>query len=146
MDWTWVLLVAIRAASPSPDDQWATRLTALDQVRAGAFATSDLSRLDGVWAPGSDGRRSDAAAIEAWSARGGHVVGAELRVLTCRVVRVSGTRVRLDVVDQLGPARVTWDDGGSTDLPHDQPTRRTVTLVSTADGWRIGSTRAHRPS
>ena len=54
----------------------------------------------------------------------------------------SGTRVRLDVVDQLGPARVAWDDGGSTDLPRDQPTRRTVTLVSTADGWRIGWTRA----
>jgi len=49
--------------------------------------------------------------------------------------------VRLEVVDQLEPARVAWDDGTSTDLPRDRPTRRSITLVRADAGWRIAATR-----
>lgn len=141
MDWWWVLVVAIRALSPAPDDQWATRLTELDRTRAVAFATADPHRLDAVYVPGSEAFRSDAATIRAYALRDGRVVGAELRVLSCRVVRDTGDRVRLEVVDQLGPSHVVWGDGSTTDLPDDRPSRRRVTMVRTGDGWRIAGSR-----
>jgi hypothetical protein len=137
MDWMWVLLVAVRALSPSADDQWATRLTELDRARAEAFATGSPAGLDAVYVAGSAARSADARTIEAYARRDGRVTGAELRVLTCHVVRASADRVRLDVVDQLGPARVEWGDGTTTDLPDDRPSRRVVTLARTTDGWRI---------
>lgn len=141
MDWWWVLVVAIRAVSPDVDDQWATQLTELDRTRATAFATADPGRLDDVYAPGSGGRRTDAATIERYAARDGRVLGAELRVLSCRVVRATGDRVRLEVVDQLGPSHVRWGDGSTTALPEDRPSRREVTVVRTAEGWRIAEAR-----
>jgi hypothetical protein len=146
MDWLWVLLVAIRGVSPAPDDRWASRLAALDRVRAEAFATADAGRLDDVYARGSGALRADAATIASYARRDGRVVGAELRVLSCHVVQASDDRVRLDVVDQLGAARVVWGDGTSSDLPRDQPTRRRVTVVRTSDGWRIASTGLVEPA
>ncbi|MCD9197492.1 hypothetical protein [Aeromicrobium wangtongii] len=137
MDWLWVLIVAVRALSPAPADQWATQLTALDRARAEAFAQADPSGLDDVYVAGSVAAAADAATIAAYAARGGRVVGAELRILTCRLVQVSGSRVRLEVVDRLGPARVRWQDGTTTDLPRDRPSRRRVTVVRTSEGWRI---------
>ncbi|MCL8251709.1 hypothetical protein AERO_09970 [Aeromicrobium fastidiosum] len=144
MDWLWVLLVAVRVLSPSPDDQWAVRLAALDDVREQAFASADASLLRDVYVEASAARRPDARLIAAYARRGGRVVGAELRVLDCRVVREGRHRVRLEVVDQLGPARVRWDDGTSTALPRDRPTRRAVTLVRSPGQdaqWRIAGTR-----
>jgi len=137
MDWLWVLIVAVRGLSSSPDDQWATRLGELDRVRAEAFATADPRRLDEVYAQGSDGWRTDEATIGAYARRDGRVIGADLRVLSCRVVQASPDRVSLEVVDQLGPARVRWGNGTSTDLPRDRPSRRALTVIRTADGWRI---------
>lgn len=137
MDWIWVLLVAARGLSPAPDDQWATTLASLDRVRAEAFATGDPSLLDDVYSPGSVGRRADAATIDAYASRGGRVTGAELRILSCHVVRASPDGARLEVVDQLGDARVVWHDGTSTELPRDRPSRRVVTVERTEEGWRI---------
>lgn len=137
MDWLWVILVAIRGASPAPDDQWATRLAELDRVRSEAFATGDPSLLRDVYTPDSGALRSDRRAIAAYARRDGRVQGAQLQVLSCRVESRDAGRVRLDVVDQLAPARVAWGDGSSTRLPNDRPTRRTVTLRRTGAGWRI---------
>jgi hypothetical protein len=145
MDWLWVLIVAVRAVSPAPDDQWAVRLAELDDVRQRAFATADRSLLDAVYVDRSPARRSDARLIDAYRRRGGRVVGAELRVLSCRVVRQGSAGVRLEVVDQLGPSRVVWGDGTSTDLPRDRPSRRQITLVRTSDGWRIAGSRLSGP-
>ncbi len=141
MDWWWVLVVAIRSVSPEPGDQWATRLTELDQTRAVAFASADPGRLDAVYLPSSRGLRDDAATIEAYANRDGRVVGAELRVLSCHVVRSAEDRVSLDVIDQLAPSHVVWGDGSTTLLPDDRPSRRLVTVVRTGDGWRISETR-----
>lgn len=145
MDWWWFLLVAVRGLSPAADDQWATRLADLDRVRAEAFATANPDLLGDVYQRGSPARRADRHVIEAYARRDGRVVGARLRVLSCRVVSSSADRVRLDVVDQLGPSRVTWGDGTSTSLPRDLPSRRHVTLVRTDDGWRIAGTRPVSP-
>jgi hypothetical protein len=137
MDWLWVLVVALRAVSPAPEDVWATRLGELDAVRAQAFASGDPAGLGEVYVRSSRGAAADARTIRAYRRRGGRVLGAELRVLSCRVLADTRTRARLDVVDRLGPAQVLWSDGTSTALPQDEPTRRIVTLVRTDEGWRI---------
>lgn len=143
MDWLWVLLVAVRALSPSVDDQWAVRLGQLDDVRERAFASTDPRLLDRVYVSGSRAADADARLIEAYQRRGGRVVDAELRVLDCRVVQAGRRVVRLRIVDQLGPARVEWQDGTSTTLPRDRPTRRDIVLERQDDTapWRIAATR-----
>lgn len=137
MDWLWVLIAAVRAVSPAPEDQWATRLTQLDEVRAEAYATTDAGLLRRVYVRGSRALAADAATIADYRARGGRVVGADLRVISCRVLAASSSRARLDVIDQLGPARIVWADGSATALPRDEPSRRVITLVRTTEGWRV---------
>lgn len=132
-----MLIAAVRALSPAAEDQWATTLTRLDEVRAEAFASADAAALDGVYVEGSRAMRSDAATIADYRSRGGRVTGADLRVISCRVLAESPSRVELDVVDRLGRARVVWADGSATDLPRDEPSRRVITLVRTTEGWRI---------
>jgi hypothetical protein len=137
MDWLWMLIAAVRAVSPAPEDQWAARLSQLVEVRAEAFATTETGFLDGVYVRASRALAVDAASIAAYRHRGGRVVGAELRVISCRVLAASASHARLDVVDRLGPARVVWADGSATALPRDEPSRRVITLVRTTEGWRI---------
>ena len=141
MDWLWVLIAAVRAVSPAPDDAWATRLGELDQVRAEAFATADIDLLDDVYVRGSRALDVDAATIDDYRRRGGRVAGAEMRVISCRVLAASPSRARLEVVDRLGPARIVWADGSATALPRDEPSRRVITLVRTTEGWRIAGAR-----
>lgn len=137
MDWFSMFVSAV-ASLVSPDRVCCVGLLGdLDDVRAEAFATADPRLLDRVYAPDSAARDADAATIRAYEQRGAHVTGAELVVLSCRVKNASAERIRLDVVDRLGSARVVWADGMSRALPRDLPTKRTVTLVRTADGWRI---------
>jgi hypothetical protein len=137
MDWVWVLIAAWRAVSPAPEDQWATRLSELDEVRAEAFARTDADLLSRVYVRGSRALEADATTIADYRERGGRVVGAELRVISCRVLAASSSRARLYVVDRLGPARAVWSNGSATQLPRDEPSRRVITLVRTQEGWRI---------
>jgi hypothetical protein len=137
MDWLWVLITALRAVSPAPQDQWATRLSDLDEARAEAFEAADPGLLDDVYVRRSRVLAIDAATIEGYRDRGGRVAGAELRILSCRVLAASSSRTRLEVVDRLGPARLVWADGSTTALPRDEPSRRVITLERTAEGWRI---------
>lgn len=139
MDWVWVVVMALRAGSPADDDRWATVLAELDRSRETAFAHADPRRLEEAYVRGSAAEAVDARTISRYASRGGRVVGARLRVLTCRVVEASARRARLDVVDRLGPARVVWDDGTTTPLPQDRPTRRVVTLTRTSEGWRVAA-------
>jgi hypothetical protein len=145
VDWLWVLVVAARAASPAPADQWATVLSRLDEVRAQAYATGDAALLDRVYVRGSGARAQDVAALTGYRRRGATVTGARLHLISCRVLAASTSRARLDVVDQLGPAEVVWTDGTTTALPHDQPSRRVVALVRTSGGWRVAAV-SPRPS
>ena len=145
MDWLWVLIAILRAASPAPDDQWATRLSALDEVRSEAFATTDVALLDRVYVRGSRARGADVATIQDYRRRGGRVLGADLRVISCRVLSASTSRARLDVIDQLSPAQVVWADRSTSALPRDEPSRRVITVVRTSEGWRIAGV-SPRPS
>lgn len=141
MNWLWVLIVLARQASPAPDDQWAARLAALDSVRQRAFAGADPHLLDKVYSAGSEALADDAATIRAYARRDGRIVGAELRILSCRVIAAGRDETRLEVVDVLSPAQVEWQDGTTTELPRDRPSRRIVTLERSASGWRISAVR-----
>lgn len=142
----WLVVMTFRQASALPDDRWAVRLAQLDAVRSRAFAEADPRLLDQVYVAGSAALRTDAAAIASYVRRDGRVMGAELRVLSCQVVRASADHARLDVVDVLTPARVMWSDGSTTQLPLDQPTRRIITVHREGDGWRIGAVEQVRPA
>ena len=146
MDWLWVLIAAVRALSPTPEDQWTTRLSELDEIRAEAFATSDAGLLDGVYLRGSRALDIDAATIDDYWRRGGRVAGAGMRVISCHVLAASSSRARLDVIDRLGSARIVWQDGSTSALPRDEPSRRVITLVRTAEGWRIAGVSPRRSS
>lgn len=138
MNWLSVLLALLGSLASSPQLHWAAVLGGLDEARAAAFSAGDRAMLDRVYARDSSGRDVDAAAIRAYARRGGHVTGAQLTLLSCRIENSSPGRVRLVVIDRLAAARVVWADGSSRALPRDLPTKHLVTLVRTADGWRIG--------
>ncbi len=137
MEWFAVWLAAVASLLASDNVRWAGVLGDLDDVRAQAFATSDPSLLDRVYAPHSTARDADRTMIDAYARRGAHVTGADLIVVSCEVKDATSRRVRLEVIDRLGPARAVWDDGTSRALPRDLPTHRVVTLILTAHGWRI---------
>ena len=138
MNWLSVLLTLLASLASSPQVHWTAVLGDLDEARAAAFSAGDPSLLDRVYARGASGREVDAATIRAYARRGGRVTGAQLMLLSCRLDESSSRRVRLAVVDRLGAARVVWADGSSRSLPRDLPTKHRVTLVRTAEGWRIG--------
>jgi hypothetical protein len=142
MDWLGLLVAALQSLVPPVDDGCTARLAGLDRARAEAFAQADAGLLDAVYVRGSPAARADAAVIRAYAGRDVRVEGAVLEVLSCRVVRSTPDAAELDVVDRLGAARAVWADGRTRDLPNDLPTRRTVSLVRTADGWRVAGTEA----
>ncbi|WP_332641817.1 hypothetical protein [Aeromicrobium sp.] len=137
MDWFVAWVAAIAALATSDDVRWAGVLGGLDDVRAEAFASADPELLGEVYVRGSSARASDAELIRDYERRGARVMGADLIVLSCKVGHASTDRVRLEVVDRLAEAHVEWDDGTTRTLPRDLPTRRVVTLMLTAHGWRI---------
>lgn len=145
MDWVWVVVMALRTVSPAADDRWATVLAELDRSRETAFAQAAPRRLEAVYVRGSAVKAVDARTISRYASRGGRVVGASLQIMSCRVVDHSPGRVRLDVVDRLARTRVVWDDGSTTSLPRDRPSRRIVTLRRTSEGWRVASSVAVSP-
>ncbi len=137
MDWWSLWATALVSLVASDELRWAGVLGELDDVRAEAFASSQPSLLDRVYAPDSAGAKADAAMIRDYQRRGAHVVGADMVLLSCRVAHTSADRVRLNIIDRLAASRVVWADGATRSLPSDLPTKRVVTLVRTGDGWRI---------
>lgn len=137
MDWLWVLITLARHASPEPEDQWAARLTALDSARQRAFAEAAPQLLDSVYVADSRALAHDVDLIRSYARRGGRVTGAELRILSCTVISSGRDQARLEIVDVLAPSQVVWRDGMTSELPHDRPSQRIVTMRRTADGWRI---------
>ncbi|MCX6405575.1 MAG: hypothetical protein NTV28_01510 [Propionibacteriales bacterium] len=111
----------------------------LDALRAEAFASADPAGLHDVYASRTL-READAQVLRSWTDRGLRLEGMAQQRTSCRVVERSSREVVLDVVDRLGPTRAVGDQRVHR-LPSDQPTRRTVVLTWTADGWRVGAVR-----
>ncbi len=140
---SWFAALAATCATllgPGDADPQCLLLGRLDAVRTQALVTGEVARLSEVYASETL-RDGDRTLLDDYAARGLRLEGAAQLRLSCAVVDVEPDRVVLDVVDRLGPTRVVGV-AGSQALPKDAPTRRTVVLVLTDDGWRVGSSRS----
>jgi hypothetical protein len=137
MNWLSVLLALLGSLVPSADLHWVGVLTDLDHARAAAFSAGDPSLLNRVYTRDSPGRDVDSSTIKAYAGRGGRITGAELTLLSFRVLHSSKRRVQVVVIDRLAAARVVWADDSSRSLPRDLPTKHVITLVRMSAGWRI---------
>lgn len=122
------------------DDPECLMLGGLDVVRTQAFVTGDEARLGDVYVD-RRAARADADVLRSYRERGLRLAGLVLVRESCRVTDRSARRITLDIVDHLGPTRVTTESGEHRDLPRDRSTRRMVVIERTDDGWRVGAVR-----
>lgn len=111
----------------------------LDAVRALAYLDADPAALTEVYASRRL-RDADAAVLRGWTDRGFRLEGMAQQRSSCRVLDRGPERLTLDVVDRLGRTHAVRD-GRRTALPQDRPSRRTVVLTRTPDGWRVARVR-----
>lgn len=131
-------------AGPADADPACLLLGGLDARRAVAFVLDEPDLLEGVYAD-DDLRAQDAEVLGGYRSRGLRLRGMVQERTGCEVRERDDDRVVLDVVDRLGPTRVEAE-GVVGRLPRDEPSRRTVTIVSTPTGWterawRVASSR-----
>lgn len=138
----WITLVAVLSTLVGPRDEHEACLAlgVLDTRRAAAFASGSAEPLTDVYAD-ETAQEADRLAVRAYRVRGLRVVGAAMRRSSCRVVHERPGRVRLEVVDALGPTWAVDTTGTAEQLPRDRATRHVVTLVERDGAWRIGGVR-----
>ncbi|WP_375003030.1 hypothetical protein [Aeromicrobium sp. CTD01-1L150] len=122
------------------EDLECLRLGALDAVRVLALTTGEPGRLSEVYVS-DDAVAADRALMADYSERGLALRGGALERLECRLIQRREDRVRLEVVDRLGPTWVMDTDGRRRELPRAAAERRVVTLVESEGRWRILSAR-----
>lgn len=133
------------AAEVRPEIAAAAVLAAWDADRAGAWAAGDVGRLRSLYAPGSVAGERDVAMLRRWLQRGFVVDGLRTQVLSLHEVRRSADRWVLAVTDRI-VGGFAAGGGGSTALPDDTPSTRTVTLRLIGDRWVVASVRGLRAS
>jgi hypothetical protein len=139
LGWTWGARGAAATARVSavPTD-WAAIVVALDQARAAAFGTADVTLLERVYEPGSRLLRADAAALADLRARHATARGLAHRVLAVRPTSVSTDRVQLVVTEALSAYTLVDVRGHVLERHTAGPALRlTVQLVRNARGWRV---------
>ncbi len=132
--WLLALLASVGATDPG-----CLVLGALDERRSAALEAGDAAALTDVYPSGSSLLASDRGLVEQYRARGLRLRGARLERLACSTVARGSSRYVVRVVDRLGTAQV--EGSAARTLPRDRPTRRTVTIVRTEAGWRVGQVR-----
>jgi len=133
----WLLAAWLGGADDDPE---CLVLGGLDAARAQAFVSGDTEGLRDVYVD-AHAARADVEVLHSYDERGLRLDGLLLVRESCRVSDRSERRLTLDVVDRLGPTTVQAADGHRRDLPLDRPTRRTVVLTRTEDGWRVAAVR-----
>lgn len=133
----WLLAGLLGGAD---EDSECLVLGGLDVVRTEAFVSGEGARLRDVYVD-ERATRADTAVLRSYRERGLRLEGLLILRESCRVTDRSSHRLVLDVVDRLGPSRAHTDGGGTRELPLDRPTRRTVVLDQTRDGWRVAAVR-----
>lgn len=131
----WWMAMVIGGADGGPP---CLVLGGLDLARTQAFVTDDDAGLRDAYVDDL-AARADLAVLRSYRERGLRLEGMLLVRESCRVAARSPRHLTLDVVDRLGPTRVRTADGHERDLPRDRPTRRSVVLERTDDGWRVAS-------
>ena len=129
---------------PLRDPDWAQTLDELDAVRARAFATASAALLDQVHLSGSQGLRTDRAAVTALARVGHRATGVRHTVRSVTLLKRQDDQVRLLVVDRLAPQEIRDHRGDLVErLPARPPAGWTMTLRrgSAADSrsWRIAA-------
>ncbi len=120
---------------------WRHVLGRLDAIRSRAWLHQAPQLLRRVYVPGARVLRLDRAMLVGYQQRGLRVRGVHLTFESVRVRSRSPGRVRLDVVDTLGPM-TALGRGGRQALPRDNPSRHVVVLARGAAGWRIAGIRS----
>jgi eukaryotic-like serine/threonine-protein kinase len=127
------------------EEDWSARLTELYQRRAQTLSTGSPASLEGVYAPGSSLLAADRGTVSALAAAGEALRGFAPEVVGATVLDGSAAegRVTLRVVDRWPAYEVVRaaDAGGPALRPIAGRGEAEVrmTLVATAEGWRIAS-------
>ena len=129
----WLLAAVLGGGDRDPE---CLLLGVLDATRTRAFVSADPAQLRDVYLD-AEAARHDVEVLRSYRARGLRLEGMRLVRESCRVVHRSSRRLAFDVVDRLGPTSVRTAEGRHRDLPIDGPTRHTVVLWRTAQGWRV---------
>ncbi|WP_156464599.1 hypothetical protein [Aeromicrobium sp. Root495] len=138
----WITLTAVLSTLLGPGDTHAAcrTLGALDVRRAEAFAGATSAPLRKVYVD-ERAAEPDRALVRDYRGRGMRLVGMSMVRTSCEAAAERPGRVRLQVVETLGPTWAVDRTGQATALPKDRPTRRVVTLVEVRDGWRVARVR-----
>jgi hypothetical protein len=126
------------SASPAPDQAWRTLLAGLNTSRSRAFEHDDESALAEVYQVGSALYVQDLQTLREVAGRGAHTSALTTHILDLQVRQQGTDQAVLRVTDQLDP--YDFLSAAGTVLAHkdaEGPKRGDVTLVRTADGWRI---------
>ena len=146
MDWLAILAMVMlsHAVSVPAQDRWPAVLEGLDAIRSQAFEEGRSDDLAFVHPEGSLLLQRDKALLASYVRRGVDIERMRMRLIDSHVTSVSSRRVTMSVTDQLVEARIGLSDGTVRDLPRDQPTRRTIELTLTGQGWRISAVSLRR--
>lgn len=147
MDWVATLAAMLLSHAPvaaADGERWPVVLEGFDRIRSHAFEAGRPEALDSVYPEGSRLLARDKALLASYTGRGVDIERIRMRLLETKVVAATPRLVTLRVVDRLAQATVRLPDGTVRDLPRDQPTRRTIELSLTADGWRISGVSLRR--
>lgn len=138
----WITLTAMFSTLVGAGDTHPACLTlgGLDVQRASAFATAHSAPLDDVYVDARAGA-GDRALVREYRMRGLRLVGMGMVRTSCAVVEQGRSRVRLHVVDTLGPTWAIDQAGTMQPLPADRPTRHVVTLLAVGTVWRVAGVR-----
>ncbi len=126
------------SASPAPDQAWRTVLAGLNVKRSQAFERDDEAALAAVYQVGSALYVQDLQSLREVAGRGAHTTPLTTHILDLEVRQQGTDQTVLRVTDQLDA--YNFLDAAGKVLAHkdgEQPKRGDVTLVRTADGWRI---------
>lgn len=146
MDWLAILAMVMlsQAVAGPAQDRWPAVLEGFDAIRSQAFESGRSDLLKSVYPEGSMLLQRDKALLASYLGRGVDIQKMRMQLIDTRVTSARPRRVTMDVTDQLVGARIALPDGTVRDLPHDRPTRRTIALSLTPQGWRISAVSLRR--
>ena len=115
-------------------------LAAWDARRSAAWADGDVAALRDLYVAGSPSGRADARMLAAYVDRGLHVEGVATQVLALEVLDEAADAITVRVTDRIVGGVVTGD-AGSTPLPRDRPSTRTLALRRVDGVWLMATVR-----
>ena len=143
MDWVAILAMVVlsNALGGSAQERWPAVLDGFDRVRSLALEQGRVDLLETVYPAGSPLLARDKELLASYVRRGVDIERMRMTLVEADVVAETPGHVTMRVIDQLTQARIRLSDGSARDLPRDQPTRRTIELTLTPEGWRISAVR-----